>query len=151
MSSWHLPTFLNPEGSMSYSTEHDSECAESSHQSTGYHSDPNDTKLEEAFTASDDNIFTSIQYSSSPPVKNFPLYFPKPYLHTWDFKDSDQALRYITKFFNHETIHQSLKSFPDLSINFIYSNTYMESHCFTQLQHYINKSICDWDAKQLEL
>ena len=73
--------------------------------------------------------------------RTFPLHFSKPYLHNWDFKDSDQVLRYITKYFNHETIHRSLKSFPDLSTDFIYSNTYMDTHHFSQLQHYINKSI----------
>ena len=70
-----------------------SKCAESSQQSMEYHSDTDDTKLEEASTASDDDVFASIQYPSPPPVKNFPLHFPKPYLHNRDFKDSDQALR----------------------------------------------------------
>ena len=147
MSSWHLPTFPNPERSMSYSTEQDSECAESSHNSIEYHSNTDGFKLEEASTASDDDVFTSIWYPSLPSMKNFPLCFPKPYLHTWDFKDSNQALRYITKYFNCQIIHQSLKSFPNLYNNFIYSNTCMETHHFDSLQHYIQ----DWDAKQLEL
>ena len=80
-----------------------------------------------------------------------PLCFPKPYLYNWDFKDSDQALRYITRYFNHKTIHQSLQSFPNLTKDFIYLNTYVETHCFNQLQHYINKSILDQNAAQLEL
>ena len=74
--------------------EQDSECAESS-QNMEYNSEIDDTKLEEASTASDDDVFASIHYPSPPPAKNFPPCFPKPYLHNWDFKDSDQALRYM--------------------------------------------------------
>ena len=106
-----------------------------------YHSDADYTKSEDTSTASDDDLFASIQYPLPPPAKNVPLHFPKPYLHNQDFKDSDQALRYITKYFNCKMIHKSLKSFLDLSTDFIYSNTYVESHHFTQLQCYINKSI----------
>ena len=135
--------FLNPERSMSYSMEHHSECAESSQQSMKYHSDADGTKSEEVSTASDNDVFTSIQYLSLPPAKNFLLYFLKPYLQHWDFKDSDQALRYITRFFNHKTIHQSLESFPNLYNNFIY----METHHFNLLQHCIDKSIHDQNAK----
>ena len=54
------------------------------------------------------------------------------------------------KIFNCQMIHQSLKSFPNLYINFIYSNTYVETHCFDSLECYINKSIQDQDVKQLE-
>ena len=136
---------------MSHSTEQDSRCAESSHKSTEYHSDTDGSELEEASTASDDDVFTSIQYPSLPPVKNFPLCFPKPYLHNWDFRDSNQALRYIMRYFNCETIHQSLKSFPSFHTDFIYSNIYMETHHFNSLQCYINKSIQDQNAKWLEL
>ena len=89
--------------------------AESSHQTTEYHSDGDGTKLEVPSTASDDDVFTSIQYPSLPPAKNFPLHFPKPYLHNQDFKGSDQALRYTMRYFNHQTIHQSLKSFIAIS------------------------------------
>ena len=46
---------------MSHSTEQDSECAESSQQSMEYHSDVDGTESEEASTASDDDVFTSIQ------------------------------------------------------------------------------------------
>ena len=151
MSSWHLPMFLNPERSMSHSTEHDSKCAESSHPSMEYHSDADETKLEEASTASENDVFASIWYPSLPLVKNFPLCCSKPYLCNWDFKDSDQALKYIMKYFNHKTIHNSLKSFPDLSTDFIYSITYVDTHHFTQLQCYINKSIHDQNAKWLAL
>ena len=133
---------------MSHSTEHNSEYAESNME---YHSNVDDTKLEEASTTSDDDVFASIQYPSPPPTKNIPLCFPEPYLCNQDFKDSDQALRYITKYFNHQTIHQSLKSFPNLYNDFIYSNTYVETHCVNSLQCYINKSIQDQNVKQLEL
>ena len=151
MSSWHLPKFLNPERSMSYSMEHNSKHAESSHPSMAYHSNTDGTELEEASTASDDDVFTSIWYPSPPPEKNFPLCFPKPYLWNWDFRDSDQALRYIRGYFNNETIHKSLKVFPNLTKDFIYANTYVYSYHFNSLQCYINKSIQDWDAAWLEL
>ena len=150
-SSWHLPTFLNPERSMSYSMEQHSKSAESSHQSMEYHSNTDGTELEEASTASDNDVFASIWYPSLPPVKNFPLCFPKPYLQNRDFKDSNQALRYIRRYFNPETIHKSLKFFPNLAKDFIYTNTYVDSHCFNSLQCYINKSIQDQDAAWLEL
>ena len=116
--------------------EHSSEHAESSQNNTEYHSKSGTTESEEGSTASEEDTFLSIQYPSSLPLKNFPLQFHKPYLHNQDFKDSDQALRYIMKNFNLELIHQSVQSFPDLSNNFIYSNTYMDTHQFTQLQLY---------------
>ena len=151
MSSWHLPMFLTLKEAMSDHMEHNSKCAESSQQNTEYYSDVDDTELEEASTASEDDVFTSIQYPSLPPAKNFPLCFPNPYLHNWVFKDSDQVLRYITKYFNHQMIHQSLKSFPNIYNDFIYPNTYMETHQFDSLQCYINKSIQDHNSKWLEL
>ena len=116
-----------------------------------YHSDTDGTESEEASIASDDDVFASIQYPSPPPVKNFPLHFPKPYLWNQDFKDSDQALKYIRRYFNCEMIHKSLKVFPNLTKDFIYANTYMDSYCFNSLQCYINKSIQDQDAAWLEL
>ena len=106
--------------------EQDSKCVESSHQSMEYHSDADGSKSEEASTESEDNVFASIWYPSPPPAKKFPLCFPKPYLCNWDFRDSDQALKYIMKHFNPELIHKSLKFFPDLSHNFIYSITYVD-------------------------
>ena len=124
---------LNPERSMSHSKEQDSGCAESSQTDTEYHSNVDSTESEEASTASDDDVFASIWYPSLPWAKNFPLRFPKPYLCNQDFKDSDQALRYIMKYFNLQTIHQSLKSFPRLYNDFIYSNTYVETHRFNSL------------------
>ena len=48
-------------------------------------------------------------------------------------------------------IHQILKSFPNLNNDFIYSNIYVETHHFNSLQHYIDKSIQDQNAKWLEL
>ena len=129
---------------MSHNTGQDSEHAESSHKSTEYHSDTDASESEKASTASDDDVFASIWYPSPPPVKNFPLCFPKPSLCNWNFKDSDQALK---RYFNHEMIHQSLKSFPNLYNDFIYSNTYVDIHRFNSLQCYINKSIQDQDAK----
>ena len=131
---------------MSHHTEHDSENDESSHHDMEYHSESGSIKSDEgsyASTESEEDMFLSIWYPSLPPSKKFPLWFHKPYLHNWDFKDSNQALRYITKYlyFNLESIHQSLQSFPDLSWDFIYSNTYVETHWFTQLQHFINESI----------
>ena len=136
--------FLNPERSMSHSTEQESENAESSHWNIEYHFDADDTKLEKASTASDNDVFASIWYPSLPATKNLPLCFSKPYLHHQDFKDSDQALRYIMRYFNCQTIHQSLKSFPNLYNDFIYSNTYVETHCFDSLQHYIKtiRALC---------
>ena len=143
--------FLNPGRSMEHSMEQDSKCTESSHKSTEYHSNTDGSESEEASTASDDDVFTSIWYPSLPPAKNFPLHFPKPYLWNQDFKDPNQALKYIKRYFNHETIHQSLKVFPNLTKDFIYANTYVDSHCFNSLQRYINKSIQDRDAAWLEL
>ena len=143
--------FLNPERSMSHSMDQDSECAESSHNSMEYHSNADGSKSEEASTASDDGVFASIWYPSLLPVKNFPLPFPKPYLHNWDFRDSNQALKYIKRYFNHKMIHQSLQSFPNLSEDFIFFNTYIETNHFDLLQCYIDKSIQDQNAKQFEL
>ena len=143
--------FLNPERSMSHSMEHDSECAESSHQSMEYHSDTDGSKSGEASTESDDDVFASIRYPSPLPAKNFPLCFPKPYLLNRDFKDSNQALRYIRRHFNNKTIHNSLVAFPSLHNDFIYSNTYVDTHRFESLSCYIEKSIQDRNAKRLEL
>ena len=143
--------FLNPERSMLYSMEQSSECAESSHIRMEYHFNTDGPESYEASTASEDDVFTSIWYPSPPPAKNFSLCFPKPYLQNQDFKDPDQALRYIKRYFNHKTIHTSLKVFPNLTKDFIYANTYVDSHCFNSLQCYINKSIQDQDAAWLEL
>ena len=77
----------------------------------------------------EEDMFLSIQYPSLHS-------FPKPYLHNWDFRDSDQALRYTMKYFNLKSIHESLKEFPDLSNGFIHSNTYVDFTQFNLLQHY---------------
>ena len=82
---------------------------------------PGSTELEEGSTTSENDVFPSIWYP-------LPHKFPTIYLHHQDFRDSDQALRYITRYFNCKTIHQSLKSFPNLSKDFIYSNTYVDTH-----------------------
>ena len=143
MSSWHLPMFLNPGRSMPHSMEQDSKQAESSQKNTEYHSEPGDTKLEEASTPSDNDIFTSIQYPSTSPSKKFPLWFPKPYLCNRDFRNSHQALKYIMRYFNFESIHQSIVLFPNLSWDFLYQNTFVEPYQFTQLECHIDKSIND--------
>ena len=127
---------------MSHSSEHNSEDNKSSHKDTEYHSES-----EEGSTTSEEDMFLSIQYPSPPN-------FPTPYLCNWDFRDPDKGLKYIMNHFNLETIHNSLHRFPDLSLNFIYSNTFVDSDYFLLLEHYINKSIHDWNAlhqKGLEL
>ena len=91
-----------------------------------------DSKSEEGSTASEENTCLSIQYSSL-------LSFPTPYLCNWDFGDLDKALKYIMKHFNPETIHDSIQSFPNLLKDFVFSNTYMDMHCFMLLQYHINK------------
>ena len=83
--------------------------------------DESDSKSEEGSTASEEDMLLSIQYPSPP-------YFPTPYLHNWDFRDSNQALKYITKHSNCETIHNSLWKFPDLSPDFIYSRIQVIFH-----------------------
>ena len=131
---------------MSHHTEHNSKNDESSQKDTEYHSKLGSTELEEesyASTESEEDTSLSIHYPSPSPSKKFSLQFHKPSLCNQDFKNSNQALRYIMKNFNLKLIHQNLKSFPDLSKDFIYSNTYVASHQFTQLQHFINKSIQD--------
>ena len=105
-------------------------------------------KLEEGSTASEEDMFLSIWYPSLP-------HFPKPYLCNWDFKSSDQALKYITKHFNHDSITKSLESFPDLSNDFIFYHTFIDSSCFTHLECYIQKLINNHNyaivQRQLEL
>ena len=110
-----------------------------------YHSEPGVSESEEGSTTSEEDTFLSIQYQSSP-------HFPKPYLHNQDFKKvSDQGLKYITKYFNPESIYTSLQLFPDLSRDFIHSNTFGDSTQFTLLQHYMNKFIHAFLQRWLEL
>ena len=127
---------------MSIISEHVSKDKKPSHEELEYYS-----KLEEGSTTLEEDMFLSIQYPSPPN-------FPTPYLYNQDFRHPDKVLKYITKYFNLKTIHRSLKSFPDLSLDFIYSNTFVDPTCDSLLQCYINKSICDQNAllqKQLEL
>ena len=60
-----------------------------------------DTKSEEGSMASEDDTFLSIWYPS-PPI------FPTPYLHNWDFLNSEQARKYIMKHFNLKNIKEGL-------------------------------------------
>ena len=79
---------------------------------------------------------------------------PTPYLHKWHFGDPEKALKYITKHFDLDMIHRSVKQFPDLSHDFIYSNTFVDPDHFILLQCDINKSIREHNAylqKWLEL
>ena len=100
---------------------------------------PSQDKLEEESTAFEGDMFLSIWYPSPPN-------FPTPYLCNWDFGDKQKALKYITKHFNLKLIHRSVKLFPDLSNNFIYSNTFVDPTCFSTLKHYTSKSIHDQNA-----
>ena len=126
---------------MSQALERNSESLKSSQKETEHHSDDSNSrsKLEEGSTTLEEDMFLSIQYPSPPN-------FPTPYLYNQDFRHPDKVLKYITKHFNLKTIHRSLKSFPDLSLDFIYSNTFVDPTCDSLLQCYINKSICDQNA-----
>ena len=123
---------------MSFILEHISKDNKPSHEELEYSSD-SDSKSEEGSTASEEDMFLSIQYLSPPN-------FPTPYLCNWDFRDSNKALKYITKNFNYETVIKSLQSFPNLSLNLLYYNTFVDISCYKLLQHYINKSIYDCNA-----
>ena len=102
-----------------------------SYEELEYNSDL-DSKLEEGSTTSEEDMFLYIRYPSPP-------YFPTPYLCDWDFRVSDKALKYIMKHFNLEVVHNRLRRFPDLSLDFIYSNTFVDPDHFTLLEYYINK------------
>ena len=123
---------------MSQPSEQITEANNPSHEELEYYSDF-DSELEDGSTASEEDMFLSIWYP-------WPPYFPTPYLCNWDFRDPKKALKYITKHFNLEMIQKNVKQFPDLSHNFIYSNTFMDPDCFSLLKCYINKSICDHNA-----
>ena len=120
---------------MSQPSEQITEAKKSSPDNLEYYS-KSDTESEEGSTTSEEDTFLSIQYPSLP-------YFPTPYLHNWDFGDPNKALKYITKHFNPKVIHNSPHYFPNLSKDFIYSNTYIDSDCFLLFQWRINKSIID--------
>ena len=125
---------------MSLIMEHNSKDKKSSQQELEYYSNSN-SNLEEGSTTSEEDMFLSIQY-------------PSPYLHNWDFRDPDRALKYIMKNFNYKTVIKSLRSFPNLSLNLLYYNTFVDTTCYKLLQCYIDKSIYDCNAllqKWLEL
>ena len=123
---------------MSQPSEQITKAKKSSHEELEYYSN-SDSESEEGSTASEEDSFLSIQYPSPP-------YFPTPYLQDWDFRNSDKGQKYITKHFNLKTLHNSLRRFPDLSHDFIYSNTFVDPDRFLLLKHYINKSICKHNA-----
>ena len=115
----------------------------SEHITKAKKSSPNDSentsKSEEGSTASEDNMFHSIQFPSLPN-------FPTPYLCNWDFLDSERVRKYIMKHFNLENIKEGLQQYPDLSRDIIYHNTFIDPDHFDSLQHYIHKSIHDCNA-----
>ena len=117
---------------MSQPTEHDSVTKKSSH-------DNSETELEEGSTASEDDVFLSIQFPSPPN-------FHSPYLRNQDFLDAERARRYITKHFNLKNIREGLRCYPDLSKDIIYHNTFVTPEHFESLQHYITKTIHDHNA-----
>ena len=117
---------------MSQPSEHDSEAEKSSHGS--------ETELEEGSTASEDDVFLSIQFPSLPN-------FPYPYLRNRDFLDDEKARRYITRHFNIENIREGLRRYPDLSRDVLYHNTFVVPEHFESLQHYIQKTIDDHNAQ----
>ena len=117
---------------MSQPLEQDSAAKKSSHSS--------ETESEEGSTASEDDVFLSIQFPSPPN-------FPYPYLHNRDFLDAERARRYITKHFNLENIREGLRRYPDLSRDVLYHNTFIVPEHFESLQHYIQKTINDRNAQ----
>ena len=85
---------------MSQPSEYNSVAHKSSHDSSETHSE-SETESEEGSTASEDDVFLSIQFPS-------PLNFTTPYLRNWDFLDTKRARRYITKLFNLKNIREGL-------------------------------------------
>ena len=85
---------------MSLIMEHNSKDKKSSQQELEYYSNSN-SNMEEGSTTSEEDMFLSIQYLS-------------PYLHNWDFRDPDRALKYIMKNFNFEIVIKCLQSFHNL-------------------------------------
>ena len=84
---------------MSQHLEHDSRAKKPSHEELEHTSDL-DSESEEVSTASEEDTFLSIQYPSPP-------FLPTPYLHNWDFLNSERALKYLMKHFNLKTIHDA--------------------------------------------
>ena len=123
---------------MSQPSEHDSAAKKSSH-GLETNSEP-ETKSEEGSTASEDDVFLSIQFPSPPN-------FSHPYLRNWDFLDSERVRRYITKHFSLENIREGLRRYPDLSRDILYHNTFIVPEHFKSLQRYIQKTINDRNAQ----
>ena len=85
---------------MSQPSEHISKAKKSSSDDLETNSEL-ETELEEGSMTSEDDMFLSIQFPSPPN-------FPTPYLHNWDFLDSERARKYITKHFNLENLKEVL-------------------------------------------
>ena len=119
-----------------------SEITPKANQTSRDDSEPNsksETESEEGSTASEDVTFLSIRFPSPPN-------FHTPYLHNWDFLDTECARKYIMKHFNIENIREGLQRYPDLSKDVIYHNTFVVPEHFESLQRYITKSIHDRNA-----
>ena len=107
---------------MSLISECISEDKKPSHEESEYYS-VSDFELEEGSITSKKDPFLSIQYPSLPN-------FPTAYLCNQDFRDPDKALKYIMKNFNYKTIIKGLWSFPNLSADPLYYNTFVNSSKF---------------------
>ena len=123
---------------MSQHSEHDSEIAESSHlQTKVYHSEADesiartieeDNELDhETMDSKSENVFDGIHY----PV---PCQWEHAYLCLCSFQDPDKAQEYINRRFNPQVTRQSILKFPNLTSDFIYSNTHVDTDCFIVLQ-----------------
>ena len=123
---------------MSQASEHNPGAKKSSQNNSKTNSE-SETKLEEGSTASDEDMFLSIQFPSLPN-------FHTPYLRNRDFLDAERARKYITKHFNIENIREDLRRYSDLSKHIIYHNTFVTPEHFESLQCYINRSIRDRNA-----
>ena len=86
---------------MSQPSEHITEAKRSSQDNSEYYSEL-DSESQEGSTTSEEDTFLSIWYPSPP-------YFPTPYLRNQDFGDREKALKYITKHFNLEAIHNNIQ------------------------------------------
>ena len=122
---------------MSQHSEQKSEVNKSSHGSET--NSKSETESEEGSTASEDDVFLSIQFPS-------PHNFPHPYLRNRDFLNAERARRYITKHFKLKNIREGLRRYPDLSKDVIYHNTFIAPEHFESLQRYITRSIHDHNA-----
>ena len=123
---------------MSLILGHDSRANKPSEQESEHISD-SDPKLEEGSTTLEEDTVLSIWYPSPP-------YFPKPYLCNQDFRDLDKALKYIMKNFNFKTVRKSLWSFPNISLNPLYYNIFVDPSHYKPLQQHIDESIYNCNA-----